>query len=263
MALLHGKRLLITGVLTADSLAFTVARRALEEGADVALSGAGRGISLTRRVARRLADVGDVGEVLELDVTDPTQLDAARDALAARFGRLDGVLHAIGFAPEACLGHGMLTATPEEVGVAFNVSTYSLAAIVRAMLPLLEVAGADGGASVVGLDFDATRAWPLYDWMGVAKAGLESLTRYLARELGPRGIRVNLVASGPVRTVAAKSIPGFATFEDEWGARAPLGWDVHDAAPAADAAVALFSDLLRSTTGHVLQVDGGVHMMGM
>lgn len=260
MPLLEGKRLLITGVLTPDSLAYAVARRALEEGAEVALSGAGRGLSLTRRTARRL---GDVGDVLELDVTDDGQLAAARVALQERFGRLDGVLHAIGYAPEDCLGHGMLLASEPDVATALRISTYSLAALVRAMLPLLELAGADGGASVVGLDFDGTRAWPLYDWMGVAKSALESLARYLAKELGPKGIRVNLVASGPVRTVAAKSIPGFVKFEDEWGARAPLGWDVHDATPAADAAIALFSDLLTSTTGHVLHVDGGVHMLGM
>ncbi len=260
VALLDGKRLLVTGVLTDDSLAFAVARRALEEGAEVALSGFGRGLSLTRRVARRL---GDVGEILELDVTSEDQLAAARAALEARFGRLDGLLHAIGFAPAACLGQGMLAASAGEVATALEVSTYSLAALVRGMLPLLEAAGSTTGASVVGFDFDGSRAWPLYDWMGVAKSALESLTRYLARDLGPKGIRVNLVASGPVRTVAAKSIPGFATFEDAWGARAPLGWDVHDAAPAADAAIALFSDLLRSTTGQVLHVDGGVHMLGM
>jgi enoyl ACP reductase len=260
VSLLDGKRLLITGVLTTDSLAFATARRAIEEGADVALSGFGRGLSLTRRSARRL---GDVGEILELDVTVPAQLDAARATLERRFGRLDGVLHAIGYAPPDCLGHGMLVASAEDVAVALQVSTYSLAGLTRALLPLLEVAGRDGGASVVGLDFDGSRAWPVYDWMGVAKAGLESLTRYLAKELGPRGIRVNLVASGPVRTVAAKSIPGFAAFEDAWGARAPLGWDVSDATPAANAAVALFSDLLSSTTGHVLHVDGGVHALGM
>jgi enoyl ACP reductase len=258
--LLDGKRLLITGVLTTDSLAYAVAQRALEEGAQITLSGAGRGLSLTRRAARRL---GDVGEVLELDVTDVGQLAQARVALEERFGRLDGVLHAIGYAPEDCLGHGMLTASAEDVATALQVSTYSLAALVGAVLPLLEVAGADGGASVVGLDFDGSRAWPLYDWMGVAKAALESLTRYLAKELGPKGIRVNLVASGPVRTVAAKSIPGFAKFEESWGERAPLGWDVHDAMPAADAAVALFSNLLTATTGHVLHVDGGVHALGM
>jgi meromycolic acid enoyl-[acyl-carrier protein] reductase len=258
--LLDGKRLLITGVLTSDSLAFATARRALEEGADVALSGFGRGLSLTQRSARRL---GDVGEVLEMDVTVPAQLDAARGALERRFGRLDGVLHAIGYAPPDCLGHGMLRASAEDVGIALQVSTVSFAGLTRAMLPLLEVAGRDGGASVVGLDFDGSRAWPVYDWMGVAKAGLESLTRYLAKELGPSGIRVNLVASGPVRTVAAKSIPGFNAFEDAWGERAPLGWDVHDATPAANGAVALLSDLLTSTTGHVLHVDGGVHALGM
>jgi enoyl-[acyl-carrier protein] reductase I len=247
-------------VLTSDSLAFTVAQRALEEGALVALSGAGRGMSLTRRTARRL---GDVGEVLEIDVTAPAQMEAARDALGERFGRLDGLLHAIGYAPPDCLGHGMLAASATDVMTALEISTYSLAGLTKAMLPLLEVAGRDTGASVVGLDFDGTRAWPVYDWMGVAKAGLESVARYLARELGPKGIRVNLVASGPVRTIAAKSIPGFAAFEDQWGDHAPLGWDVHDAKPAADAAIALFSDLLKATTGHVLHADGGVHMIGM
>jgi enoyl-[acyl-carrier protein] reductase I len=260
VSLLSGKCLLVTGVLTSDSLAFTVAQRALEEGALVALSGAGRGMSLTRRTARRL---GDVGEVLELDVTAPAQMEAARDALGERFGRLDGLLHAIGYAPQDCLGHGMLAAIATDVMTALEISTYSLAGLTKAMLPLLEVAGSDTGASVVGLDFDGTRAWPVYDWMGVAKAGLESLTRYLAKELGPRGIRVNLVASGPVRTIAAKSIPGFAAFEDTWGDHAPLGWDVHDATPAANAAIALFSDLLKATTGHVLHADGGVHTIGM
>lgn len=260
MSLLSGKCLLVTGVLTSDSLAFTVAQRALEEGARVALSGAGRGMSLTRRTARRL---DDVGEILELDVTSPAQMEAARDALGERFGRLDGLLHAIGYAPPDCLGHGMLAASATDVLTALEVSTYSLAGLTKAMLPLLEVAGLDTGASVVGLDFDGTRAWPVYDWMGVAKAGLESVARYLARELGPKGIRVNLVASGPVRTIAAKSIPGFGAFEDQWGDHAPLGWDVHDARPAADAAIALFSDLLKATTGHVLHADGGVHMIGM
>jgi meromycolic acid enoyl-[acyl-carrier-protein] reductase len=258
--LLEGKRLLVTGVLTSDSLAFSVAQRALEEGAQIAVSGFGRGLSLTRRAARRL---GDVGEIIELDVTEQADLDTARATLEARFGRLDGVLHAIGYAPPACLGNGMFAASADEVATALRVSTYSLAGLVGALLPLLEVAGADGGASVVGLDFDGSRAWPVYDWMGVAKAGLESLTRYLAKELGPKGIRINLVASGPVRTISAKSIPGFGAFEDQWGERAPLGWDVHDAMPAANAAIALFSDLLSSTTGHVLHVDGGVHMIGM
>jgi enoyl-[acyl-carrier protein] reductase I len=261
VGLLDGKRLLVTGVLTPDSLAFSVAQRAIDEGAHVALSGFGRGMSLTKRTARRL---GDVGDILELDVTDEAQLLSAREELSVRFGgRLDGLLHAIGFAPADCLGKGMLVASEPDVAMALRVSTYSLAALVKALLPLLEVAGRDGGASVVGLDFDGSRAWPLYDWMGVAKSALESLSRYLAKELGDRGIRVNLVASGPVRTVAAKSIPGFASFEDAWGDRAPLGWDVHDATPAADAAIALFSDLLRATTGHVLHVDGGVHMLGM
>ncbi len=260
MGILEGKQIVVTGVLTDASLAFAVAKLAQEEGAEVVLSGAGRGLSLTRRTARKLP-VEPM--VLEIDVTSPDQLAAAGAQLATHWDRLDGLLHAIGFAPADCLGTGMFAAGWDDVSVALEVSAYSLKALVGAFLPLLEAAGSAGGASVVGLDFDATVAWPLYDWMGVAKAALESLTRYLAKELGPKGIRVNLVASGPVRTVAAKSIPGFGAFEEAWGDRAPLGWDVHDATPAANGAVALLSDLLASTTGHVLHVDGGVHALGM
>jgi meromycolic acid enoyl-[acyl-carrier-protein] reductase len=259
VGLLDGKRLLITGVLTDASLAFAVARRAQEEGAEIVLSGAGRALSLTQRTARKLPDPP---EVLEIDVTSPEQLAAAGDALAARWDRLDGLLHAIGFAPPDCLGNGMFAAGWDDVAAAFQISTYSLKALVDAFLPLLSKAGADGGASVVGLDFDATVAWPVYDWMGVAKAALESLSRYLAKELGPRGIRVNLVAAGPVRTMAAKSIPGFAAFEDTWADRAPLGWDVHDADVVGKACIALFSDLFPMTTGEILHVDGGVHAVG-
>jgi meromycolic acid enoyl-[acyl-carrier protein] reductase len=259
MGMLDGKRILVTGVLTDASLAFAVARLAQEEGAEVVLSGAGRGLSLTRRTARKLP-TGP--EVLEIDVQQPEQLAAAGEALAARWDRLDGLLHAIGFAPPSCLGSGMFAAGWDDVSVALQVSAYSLQALVGAFRPLLEAAGAAGGASVVGLDFDATVAWPLYDWMGVAKAALESLTRYLARDLGPQGVRVNLVAAGPVRTMAAKSIPGFAAFEDTWGTRAPLGWDVHDAEVVARACVALMSDWLGKTTGEILHVDGGVHAVG-
>ena len=258
MGLLDGKRLLITGVLTDASLAFSVARLAQEEGAEIVLSGAGRALSLTKRTARKLPVEPDV---LEIDVTSPEQLAAAGAALAARWDRLDGLLHAIGFAPPDCLGSGMFAAGWDDVATAINISTYSLKALVEAFLPLLEAAGA-GGASVVGLDFDATVAWPVYDWMGVAKAGLESLSRYLAKELGPRGIRVNLIAAGPVRTMAAKSIPGFSAFEDTWADRAPLGWDVHDSTAVAKACLALFSDLFPMTTGEILHVDGGVHAVG-
>jgi enoyl ACP reductase len=257
MGLLDGKRLLITGVLTEASLAFGVAKLASEEGAEVVLSGAGRALSLTQRMARRLPGSPDV---LPIDVTDTEQLAAAAAALDDRWGRLDGLLHAIGFAPEKALGHGMLAAGWDEVAVALNISAYSLKALVEHFAPLLE--RADGGASVVALDFDATVAWPLYDWMGVAKAALESLARYLARDLGPKGIRVNLVAAGPVRTMAAKSIPGFSSFENTWKDRAPLGWDVEDATPVAKACVALFSDWFPKTTGEILHVDGGAHALG-
>ena len=259
MGLLDGKRLLITGVLTEASLAFAVARLAQQEGAEIVLSGAGRALSLTRRTARKLSVEPDV---LEIDVTSPDELAAAGEALQSRWDRLDGLLHAIGFAPPDCLGSGMFAAGWDDVSVAFNVSAYSLKALVDAFLPLLTAAGSDGGASVVGLDFDASVAWPVYDWMGVAKAALESLSRYLAKELGSRGIRVNLVAAGPVRTMAAKSIPGFSAFEDTWADRAPLGWDVHDADVVAKACVALFSDLFPMTTGEIVHVDGGVHAVG-
>jgi len=259
MALLNDHRILVTGVLTDDSLAFGIAKRALEEGATVALSGAGRGLSLTKRTARKL---GDVGEIIELDVTDPNQVEAAVAELTTRFGRLDGLVHAIGFAPPSCLGSGMFTAPFDDVATALQISTYSLAALVGAFRPLLQKSEALGGASVIALDFDGSRAYPMYDWMGVMKAGLESLGRYLAREVGPDQIRVNMLASGPIRTVAAKSVPGFSQFEDAWSERAPLGWDVYDSSAVADTAVAMLSPLLRGTTASVVYVDGGFHSMG-
>jgi len=261
MRLLEGKRILVTGVLTDASLAFAVARLAQEEGAEVILSGAGRGLSLTRRTARKLPVEANV---LEMDVAEPDQLAAAAAALSDRWDRMDGMLHAIGYAPPECLGGDMFRANWDQVQVALHVSAYSLKALVESFRPLLAAAGADGrpGASVVGLDFDAAVAWPAYDWMGVSKAALESLSRYLARDLGPERIRVNLVAAGPVKTMAAKSIPGFTAFEDTWSERAPLGWNVLDANVVARACVALFSDLLPMTTGEILHVDGGVHAIG-
>jgi len=261
MGLLAGKRILVTGVLTDASLAFAVARLAQEEGAEVVLSGAGRGLSLTRRTARKLRDPVDV---LEIDVAQPDQLAAAAAELGSKWDRLDGLLHAIAFAPPECLGGDIFAADWEQVQVALHVSTYSLKALAQAFRPLLAAAGANGGvgASVVGLDFDATVAWPAYDWMGVSKAALESLSRYLARDLGPDKVRVNLVAAGPVKTMAAKSIPGFSAFEDTWAARAPLGWDLLDTDVVARACVALFSDLFPMTTGEMLHVDGGVHATG-
>ena len=255
--LLDGKRLLITGVLTDDSLAFGIAKLAQEEGAHIVLTGAGRGLSLTRRVAKKLPEVP---EVLELDVTVEDHLTAVAEDLDKRWGALDGILHAIGFAPATCLGGGLLEAPWEDVAVALHISTYSLKALTAAMLPLLRAAG---GGSVVGLDFDATRAWPAYDWMGVAKAGLESCARYLAKEVGADRVRVNLVAAGPMRTMAAKSIPGFALFEEAWIERAPLGWDINDSSSVAKAVVVLLSDWFPMTTGEIIHVDGGYHAMGV
>ena len=257
MGLLEGKRLLVTGVLTADSLAYAVADRALAEGASVLLTGFGRGKSLTERTARKLPGSP---EVVELDVTDPDQLAAAVRAVDERFGHLDGLLHAIGFAAPHCLGQGILRAEWADVATTIQVSAYSLKALAGAFLPLLHRAG---GASIVGLDFDATVAWPAYDWMGVTKAALESLARYLARDLAPSGVRVNLVAAGPLRSIAAKSIPGFGLFEAAWTSRAPLGWDVKaDGDAVGRACVALLSDWFPKTTGEIVHVDGGYHAIG-
>src|SRR5690606_649662 len=220
MGILDGKRLLITGVLTDASLAFGVAKLAQEEGAEIVLTGAGRQLRLTQRTARKLPTEPDV---LERDVTEAAHVEAVRDALGEKWGRVDGALHAIGFAPESCLGGGFIEAPWEDVAVAMQISAYSLKTVADAVVPLMTE-----GGSIVGLDFDATQAWPAYDWMGVAKAALASTSRYLARDLGPKGVRVNLVAAGPIRTLAAKSIPGFSAFEDVWDDRAPLGWDVND-----------------------------------
>ena len=258
MGLLDGKKLVITGVLTDASLAFGVARIAQQEGAEIVLTGAGRALSLTKRTARKLADPDGVPpDVLPLDVTVPAEVEAAREAVAAKWGRVDGVLHAIGFAPESCLGDDFFGAPWEDVATAMHISTYSLKTLADAFVPLM-----DRGGSFVGLDFDNQQAWPAYNWMGVAKSALQSLSRYLARELGPQQIRCNLVAAGPIKTMAAKSIPGFQLFEDTWDGRAPLGWDVHDSEPVARACVALLSDWFPATTGEIIHVDGGYHAVG-
>ncbi len=252
--LLDGKRLLITGVLDPRSIAFSAARTAQEQGAEVVLTGFGRGRRLTERAAARLPHPPDV---IELDVTEPDDVAAAVAEIGERWGGLDGLLHAIGFAPASCLGGGFLDAPWEDVATALQVSTYSYAALGSAFADLL----ADGGA-VVGLDFDAAVAWPGYDWMGVAKAGLESANRYLARDLGPRGIRVNLVAAGPLHTIAARSIDGFTQFDDVWNERAPLGWDLRDPEPVARTICALLSDWMPAVTGEIVHADGGVHAVG-
>jgi enoyl-[acyl-carrier protein] reductase I len=250
--LLEGKRILVTGVLNDQSIGFGVARVAQEQGAEVVLSSFGRIMRLTERTARKLPRAP---EIIQLDVTDTADLEA----LAARLPfDLDGVVHAIAFAPESCLGGGFLDAPWEDVAVAMQVSAYSLKALAVATLPRLT-----DGASIVGMDFDNQHhAWPVYDWMGVAKAAFESTARYLARELGPKQVRVNLVAAGPIRTLAARSIPGFEAFEEAWAARAPLGWDIRDNEPAAKAVVALLSDWFPATTGEVVHVDGGYHAVG-
>jgi len=254
MGLLDGKKIVITGVLTDASLAYGVAELALQEGAEIVITGAGRALSITQRTARKL---GDEIDVFELDVTVPEHGVAVREALAEKWGHVDGVLHAIGFAPASCLGDDFLAAPWEDVAVAMHVNAYSLKALADAFLPLMSE-----GGSFVGLDFDNQQAWPAYNWMGVAKSALQSVSRYLAKEVGPRGIRSNLVAAGPIKTMAAKSIPGFAKFEDIWDDRAPLGWDVTNSEPVARAVIALLSDWFPATTGEIIHVDGGYHAIG-
>jgi|SRR5215207_3849391 len=253
--LLDGKRLLITGVLTEGSIAFAVAERALAEGAEIVLTGFGRGMRITQRVAKRLEGEPDV---LELDVNDPAQIEAVAAELQQRWGALDGVLHAIAFVPPDALGGNFLSAPSDSAVEAFRTSAFSLKALAVGMLPLLE----RNGGAVVGLDFDASRAWPSYDWAGVSKAALESVNRYLARDLGPRGVRCNLVAAGPLNTMAARSIDGFEELTGVWERTAPLGWDLDDASAVADACLFLLSPLSRVVTGAILHADGGVHAVG-
>lgn len=254
MGILQGKRILVTGVLTDASIAFHIARIAQEEGATVILSSYGRVHRLTERIAGRLPQPAPV---IQLDVTSDEDLAALPDRVREHVDGLDGVVHSIGFAPEAALGGNFLNTAWEDVAVALQVSAFSLKSLTMAARPLFS-----GGGSVVGLDFDAQVAWPKYDWMGVAKAALESTSRYLARDLGPENIRINLVAAGPIRTMAAKSIPGFEEFEKVWNQRSPLTWDTTDPIPAAQATVALLSDWFPKTTAEIIHVDGGLHAMG-
>ena len=251
--LLDGKRLLITGVLTNDSIAWHTARVAQEQGAELVLTGFGRGLRLTERAARRLPQPPDV---LELDINDPDHLANLTKDLAGRWGAIDGALHAIAFAPLDAMGGNFLNTPPESAQTAFMTSAFSFKTLAAGLHPLLQAAG---GGSLVTLDFDNRQAWPAYDWMGVAKAALEAVTRYLARDLGGDGIRVNTVSAGPLATVAAKSIPGVELFEKAWGERAPLGWDVTDPDPVARMVCVLFSDWAPATSGELIHVDGGFH----
>ena len=252
--LLAGKRLLITGVITRDSIAFHAAQQAQEAGATVLLTSFGRVRRMTERAAARLPEPVDV---LELDVNRDEDLEAVAAELRERWGGLDGALHAIAFAPEDALGGRFMTAPAQSAMTAFQTSAFSLKALAAALAPLMP----DGG-SIVGLDFDASVAWPIYDWMGVSKAALESVARYLARDLGPQGIRVNLVSAGPLGTVAARGIPGFDRLADLWRQQAPLGWDVEDPGVVGGAICFLFSDLARGVSGEILHVDGGFHAVG-
>ncbi len=254
MGILDGKRILITGVLTDASLAFGIAKLAQEQGAELILTGAGRGLSLTSRSAKKLS--GNP-RVLELDITSKEHIEKVREEINREWGELDGALHSIAFAPESCLGGNFMQAPWEDVATALQISAFSLKSLAELAAPLMK-----NGGCILGLDFDASKAWPVYDWMGVSKAALESTSRYLAKELGPQKIRVNLLAAGPIRTMAAKSIPGFSAFEDAWSQRAPLGWDVKDSDPVARSAVALLSDWFLATTGEIIHADGGYHAIG-
>jgi meromycolic acid enoyl-[acyl-carrier-protein] reductase len=252
--ILAGKRLLITGVITKDSIAFHAAEQAQKEGATILLTSFGRVRRMTERAAQRLPEPT---EVLELDVNQPEDLAALTDSLKERWGGVDGALHAIAFAPQDALGGGFMTAPAESAMEAFRTSAFSLKALGAAVAPLMSP-----GAGIVGMDFDASVAWPIYDWMGVAKAALESVSRYLARDLGPQGIRVNLVSAGPLGTVAARGIPGFEQLAELWRAQAPLGWDMDDPLPVARAICWLLSDYAQGISGEIVHVDGGFHAVG-
>jgi enoyl ACP reductase len=253
--ILAGRRILVTGVLTPKSIAFAIAQACHAHGAEVVLTSFGRAMSLTQRSAQRLSPPPDV---LEMDVTDVDQVRAVAAAVRERWGTLDGVVHAIGFAPEDCLGGHFLETPWSSVAVALQVSSFSLKTLAAEFVPLMP----ETGGAVVSLTFDATLAWPLYDWMGPAKAALEAVGRYLARDLGPRLVRVNTIAAGPLETIAAKSIPGFSTLKDAWTGQAPLGWNAADAGPVADTAVFLLSEMARGISGEVIHVDGGYHSQG-
>ncbi len=252
--ILAGKRILITGVITRDSIAFHAAEQAQREGATVLLTSVGRARRMTERAAQRLPEPV---EVLELDVNKPEDLEAVTETLRERWGGVDGVLHAIAFAPQDALGGAFMTAPAESAKQAFETSAFSLKALAAAMQPLMS-----SGGSIVGMDFDASVAWPIYDWMGVAKAALESVARYLARDLGPQGVRVNLVSAGPLGTVAAQGIPGFEQLADLWRRQAPLGWDIADAGPVARTICWLLSDYSQGISGEIVHVDGGFHAVG-
>ena len=256
MGILEGKKILVAGVLTEASIAFSAAKIAQEQGATVVLSNFGRALSLCQRIAKRLPQEAPV---VELDVTDPEHLGTLAERLREHVGdRLDGVVHSIGFAPQEAMGDGFPEVPWEPVATAFQVSSWSLASLTQACRPLF-----GDTSSVVGLTFDATVAWPVYGWMGPAKAALEATSRYLARELGPEGVRVNIVAAGPLRSMAMKSIPGSNQFEEAWESRAPLGWSVTDTEPAGKAVVALLSEWFPATTGEIVHVDGGFHAVGV
>lgn len=255
MAILEGKNILVTGVTMNTSIAYHVADIAVAEGANVVVSNLGRAVRLTRRVVGRMSSVPPV---IELDVTDPEHLSALPGQLGEHFDELHGIVHSIAFAnPERALGGAFLSTSWQDVGISLNTSTYSYVSLAMACRSMMR-----SGASIVGLTFDASVSWPKYDWMGVAKAGLESASRYLARYLGPEGIRSNLVAAGPIDTIAKTAIPGADEFNDIWGSRAPLGWDAKDAVPTAKAVIALLSDWFPATTGEIIHVDGGLHSTG-
>jgi meromycolic acid enoyl-[acyl-carrier-protein] reductase len=256
MGILDGKRILVAGVTMESSIGYATARVAQEQGATVLISNFGRALGITRRIAKRLPVEPPV---LELDVTDQSHLDGLADAVGEHVDGLDGVVHSIAYGnPETLLGGKFLDGPWDDVAQAVQVSAYSLKSLAVACRPLLSE-----GSSIVGLTFDATNAWPAYDWMGVAKAALESTSRYVARDLGPQGVRCNLVSAGPLKTLAAKAIPGFEGLESAWKDRAPLGWDETDQGPTARAVVALLSDFFPATTGEIVHVDGGFHAMGL
>lgn len=256
MRLLERRYALVTGVANHRSIAWAVARQFHLHGATLCLTYQD---DRHRRHVEELADVLTPRPlVLPCDVRQRDDLQRLAQALDAKFGRLDILVHSIAYADREDLDGPFVNTSPSGFNLALTVSTYSLIALTRTLLPLLQ----DGGSIVTMTHLGSERVIPHYNIMGVAKAALEAAVRYLAADLGPRRIRVNAISAGPIRTLAAAGVPGIRRLMADMLDKAPLGPDL-DAADVADAAVFLAGPWSRAVTGTVLFVDNGYHLVGV